>query len=249
MEDRNNMETRPKGSFLNIRCYKFVSLDHLEEHRLLLAEIGQLLSVTGTIILSNEGINIALSGEKSSVEQMFEACKAIPGLKNLKEKTSNSEEIGFEKLKVKIKSEIIKMNQPQIRPEQERAPFINANTLAKWILNGFDDSGKPIKIVDTRNEFEFQLGHFKDSLNLKLETFSEFPEKIKEQGKFLEGYKLVNVCTGGIRCEKATLFMIENGIRDVVQLDGGILDYLENTNGNTWEGQCFLFDERESSSP
>ena len=86
MEDRDNMKTKPKGNFLNIRCYKFVSLDHLEEHRQLLAEIGQLLSVTGTIILSNEGINIALSGDKSSVEQMFEACKAIPGLKNLKGK-------------------------------------------------------------------------------------------------------------------------------------------------------------------
>ena len=249
MEDKDNMETKPKGRFLNIRCYKFVSLDHLEEHRQLLAEIGQLLSVTGTIILSNEGINIALSGDKSSVEQMFEACKAIPGLKNLKGKTSNSEKIGFEKLKVKIKSEIIKMNQPQIRLDEERAPFVDANTLAKWILDGYDDAGKPIKIVDTRNEFEFQLGHFKNSINLKLEKFSEFPQKIKEQGKFLEGYKLVNVCTGGIRCEKATLFMIENGIRDVVQLDGGILDYLENTNGNAWEGQCFLFDEREFSSP
>ena len=249
MEDRNNMETKPKGNFLNIRCYKFVSLDHLEEHRQLLAEIGQLLSVTGTIILSNEGINIALSGDKSSVEQMFEACKAIPGLKNLKGKTSYSEKIGFETLRVKIKSEIIKMNQPQIRPEEERAPFVDASTLAKWILDGYDDAGKPIKIVDTRNEFEFQLGHFKDSINLKLEKFSEFPQKIKEQGTFLKGYKLVNVCTGGIRCEKATLFMIENGISDVVQLDGGILNYLENTNGNAWEGQCFLFDEREFSSP
>ena len=180
---------------------------------------------------------------------MFEACKAIPGLKNLKGKDSYSEKIGFEKLKVKIKSEIIKMNQPQVRPEEQRAPFVDANTLAKWILDGYDDTGKPIKIVDTRNEFEFQLGHFKDSINLKLEKFSEFPQKIKEQGKFLEGYKLVNVCTGGIRCEKATLFMMENGIRDVVQLDGGILDYLENTNGNAWEGQCFLFDEREFSNP
>ena len=88
MEDRDNMETKAKTNFLNIRCYKFVSLDHLEEHRHLLAEIGQLLSVTGTIILSNEGINIALSGDKSSTEQMFEACKAIPGLKNLKARIS-----------------------------------------------------------------------------------------------------------------------------------------------------------------
>ena len=118
---------------------------------------------------------------------------------------------------MKIKSEIIKMDQPQIRPEEERAPFVDANTLAKWIFDGYDDAGKPIKIVDTRNEFEFQLGHFKNSINLKLEKFSEFPQKIKEHEKFLEGYKLVNVCTGGIRCEKATLFMIENGIRDVVQ--------------------------------
>ena len=243
------METKAKTNFLNIRCYKFVSLDHLEEHRHLLAEIGQLLSVTGTIILSNEGINIALSGDKSSTEQMFEACKAIPGLKNLKARINYSEKVGFERLRVKIKSEIIKMNQPQIRPEEDRAPFVDANTLAKWIIDGYDDTGKPIKIVDTRNEFEFQLGHFKDSLNLNLEKFSEFPQKIKEKCRFLKGFKLVNVCTGGIRCEKATLFMIENGIRDVVQLDGGILDYLENTNGNAWEGQCFLFDEREMSNP
>ena len=130
--------------------------------------------------------------------------------------------------------------------EEERAPFVDANTLAKWILDGYDDAGKPIKIVDTRNEFEFQLGHFKNSINLKLEKFSEFPQKIKEHGKFLEGYKLVNVCTGGIRCEKATLFMIENGIRDVVQLDGGILDYLENTNAMHGKDNAFYL-MKESS--
>ena len=249
LEDRNNMKiNNQKANFLNIRCYKFISLDHLKEHRQLLAEIGRLLSVTGTIILSNEGVNIALSGKKSSVEQMFEACKAIPGLKDLKPKSNYSEKIGFEKLKIKIKSEIIKMDQPQIRPTNERAPYIDSITLAKWIIDGYDDAGKPIKIVDTRNEFEFQLGHFKDSLNLNLEKFSEFPQKFKERINVLGGYKLVNVCTGGIRCEKATLFMLENGIRDVVQLDGGILDYLANTSGHSWEGNCFLFDERESST-
>ena len=101
----------------------------MEDHRQLLAEIGQLLSVTGTIILSEEGINVALSGNKSSVEQMFEACKAIPGLQNLEPKSEFSEDCRFSKLKVKVKQEIIKMDQPQIQPSTERAPSIDSLTL------------------------------------------------------------------------------------------------------------------------
>jgi len=245
MEERDKMNKPINKQFLNLKSYKFIKLDHLEDHRQLLAEIGQLLSVTGTIILSEEGINVALSGNKSSVEQMFEACKAIPGLQNLEPKSEFSEDCRFSKLKVKVKQEIIKMDQPQIQPSTERAPSIDSLTLNRWILEGRDDAGQPLKIIDTRNEFEFQLGHFKNSLNLNIDRFSEFPIKIQQKEDCLKGFKLVNVCTGGIRCEKATLYMMEKGIKNVVQLDGGILDYLQKTNGYSWEGECFQFDDRE----
>jgi len=238
-----NQEKFKNLEYLGIRSYCFAELDHLEEHRQLLAEIGQLLAVKGTILLSPEGINIAISGDRSSTEQMFEACKAIPGLEKIQPKKNWTNVKSFEKFMVKIKDEIIKMNQPQIKPFKERAPSVDSKTLQKWLETGKDDHGKPIQIFDTRNEFEIKMGAFENSINLNLSKFSDFPEMFKKyKEKILKTTKLITVCTGGIRCEKATLYMMENGITDVVQLDGGILDFLENTNKKNWIGKCFTFE-------
>ncbi len=231
---------------LNIRSYFFTELNHLEEHRQLLADIGELLEVKGTIILSPEGINISISGTKANAEQMFEACKAIPGLEKLHSRRNWSTQSPFAKLKIKIKDEIIRMNHPNIRPEKNRAASIDPKTLSKWLAQGFDDDGLPIKILDTRNDFEVEIGSFESSICWHFKKFSEFPEVFDEKKSEISNYKVVTVCTGGIRCEKATLYMNNNGLPNAVQLDGGILNYIEKANGFGWTGKCFTFDNRES---
>tara|TARA_E500000331_G_scaffold125699_1_gene123348 strand:+ start:2338 stop:3075 length:738 start_codon:yes stop_codon:yes gene_type:complete len=230
---------------LNIRSYFFSQISHLDEHRQLLADIGELLAVKGTVILSPEGINISIAGSKSNAEQMFEACKAIPGLEKIIPKKNWSAENPFEKLKIKIKDEIIRMDHPEIHPEKKRAPSIGPKILSKWLFQGCDDNGLPIKIVDTRNDFEVEMGAFKSSINWKLKKFSDFPKIFEEKKHEISNFRVITVCTGGIRCEKATLYMNENGISNAVQLDGGILNYLENTDGMDWNGKCFIFENRK----
>ena len=233
-----------QSELLNIRSYFFSQLSHLDNHRLLLADIGELLAVKGTIILSPEGINICNAGTKANVEQMFEACKAIPGLEKLAPKKSWLADNPYEKLKVKVKNEIIRMNQPEIHPEKKRANSINPKTLLKWINQGYDDDGLRIKILDTRNEFEIQMGSFESSVDWKLKKFSDFPKIFEKKKSEISNYRIITVCTGGIRCEKATLYMNENGIPNAVQLEGGILDYLESTDGRGWSGKCFTFENK-----
>ena len=233
-----------QSELLNIRSYYFSQLSHLDNHRLLLADIGELLAVKGTIILSPEGINICIVGTKANSEQMFEACKAIPGLEKLVPKKSLSINNPYEKLKVKIKDEIIRMNQPEIHPEKRRASSINPKILAKWLTQGCDDNGLQIKILDTRNDFEVHMGSFESSISWNLEKFSDFPKIFRQRKSEISDFRVITVCTGGIRCEKATLYMNENGIPNAVQLDGGILDYLDNTDGNYWNGTCFTFDNK-----
>ena len=233
-----------QSELLNIRSYFFSQLSHLDNHRLLLADIGELLAVKGTIILSPEGINISIAGTKANTEQMFEACKAIPSLEKLVPKKSFLAENPYEKLKVKIKDEIIRMNQPEINPEKKRAPSISSKTLSKWLTQGYDDDGLQIRILDTRNDFEIKMGSFDSSINWNLKKFSDFPQIFEKKKSEIPNCRIITVCTGGIRCEKATLYMNENGVANAVQLEGGILDYLDSTDGKGWNGKCFTFDNK-----
>ena len=226
---------------LNIRGYYFSKLDHLEDHRRLLADIGELLAVKGTVILSEEGINLSIVGKRSDSEQMFEACKSIPGLEKLSPKKDWSNNNPYEKLKIKIKDEIIKMNKPGIRPELKRASSVDSKTFSRWLIQGCDDSGLPIKIFDTRNHFEIEMGRFAKCLDFGLKRFSDFPNIFDKNKSKLEGHRVITVCTGGIRCEKATLYMNQNGIPNAVQLEGGILEYIQSTDGKFWSGECFEF--------
>lgn len=232
-----------QSEILNISSYHFCQLNHLDDHRLLLADIGELLAVTGTVILSPEGVHISIAGTRANAEQMFEACKAIPGLEKLISKRKWSIKNPYGKLKIKIKEEIIHMNQVEIRPEKKRAPSIDAKTLSKWIFQGCDNEGLPIKIVDTRNDFEVKMGAFKSSTHWNLKNFCDFPKIFEKNKSEVFNYRVITVCTGGIRCEKATLYMNNNGIPNAVQLDGGIINYLENTDGKDWNGECFIFDD------
>jgi UPF0176 protein len=163
-------------------------------------------------------------------------------------KESWSAEVPFGKLLVKVKPEIIHMNLPQLRPEAGRAPAVSPPTLARWLDAGQDDEGRPVVMLDTRNAFEVDHGKFSNAIDWRISKFTEFPQAVRDHAESLRGKTVVSYCTGGIRCEKAALFMAEAGVERVLQLEGGILKYFEETDGRHYEGACFVFDEREAVS-
>jgi UPF0176 protein len=162
-------------------------------------------------------------------------------------KESFSDAMPFRHLRVKIKREIIRMNQPQVRPAAGRASAVDGPTLARWLDAGHDDDGREVVMLDARNGFEVDAGAFVNALDWRLAKFSDFPAAIESHRATLAGRTVVTYCTGGIRCEKAALALRSAGIEHVHQLDGGILRYFEQVSGaRHWQGRCFVFDARES---
>jgi UPF0176 protein len=180
---------------------------------------------------------------------MLEVLRGVPGFSSLEAKESWSESMPFRRFKVKVKREIIRMDHPTIRPAQGRAPAVDAQTLARWLDQGHDDEQRPVVLLDTRNGFEIDHGGFAGALDWRLNQFTEFPKALAEHREALEGKTVVTYCTGGIRCEKAALYMQSVGLEDVLQLEGGILNYFELTDGRHYQGSCFVFDEREALAP
>ena len=230
----------------NIAAYKFVSLENLEQRRLVLLEQTQAQSLKGTILLTPEGINLFLAGIQENIEQFLVWLRQDPAFADLEVKYSVSPDLPFKKMLIKIKREIIRMNHPTIRPEAGRAPAVDAQTAARWITQGRDDTGRPVVLLDTRNDFEVDAGTFVGAINWHLTKFTEFPQAVLDHKDELAGKTVISFCTGGIRCEKAAIFMGEVGIENVYQLDGGILKYFEQTGGVGYQGNCFVFDERRT---
>ena len=150
---------------------------------------------------------------------------------------------------VKVKREIIRMNHPTIQPAAGRAPAVAPATVRRWLDQGHDDQGRPVVTLDTRNAFEVDHGSFAGAIDWRIGKFTEFPEALKQHLHELQGKTVVSFCTGGIRCEKAALLMREQGLEQVYQLEGGILKYFEETDGAHYQGNCFVFDEREALAP
>jgi UPF0176 protein len=231
---------------LNVSAYKFVALpDAADLREPLLARAGA-LGLKGTILLAEEGINLFLAGDESSVREFLFHLRADPRLADLEAKESWSDAVPFGRLLVKKKREIIRMNHPAIQPAAGRAPALDAATLERWLDQGHDDAGRPVVTLDTRNAFEVDYGTFEDAIDWRLQKFSDFPQALERHLPELQGKTVVSFCTGGIRCEKAALVMREAGLQDVWQLEGGILKYFEQTGGAHFRGTCFVFDAREA---
>jgi UPF0176 protein len=169
-----------------------------------------------------------------------------PRFSDIKPKESWSDEPPFKKMLVKVKGEIIRMNHPTIRPAEGRAPAVTPATAKRWLDQGYDDNGRPVVILDTRNDYEVDEGTFKGAIDWRLSKFTEFPDALLAHKKELQDKTIISFCTGGIRCEKAAIFMQQNGLPHTYQLEGGILKYFEETNGAHYEGDCFVFDERRA---
>jgi UPF0176 protein len=236
-------------SILNISAYKFVPLnDTLELRTHLLAEASA-RALKGTILLAEEGINLFLAGSDQGVRGFVDMLRQDPRFSDLNPKESWSATQPFSKMLVKVKREIIRMNHPTIQPAAGRAPAVDAATVKRWLDQGHDDDGRPVVTLDTRNAFEVDHGTFHGAIDWRIAKFTEFPAALQAHKAELADKTVVSFCTGGIRCEKAAIYMREAGLPRVFQLEGGILKYFEETGGAHYEGNCFVFDDREALDP
>lgn len=245
---------RGMSSVLNVAAYLFVRLADLPTLAPALEERARSLGLKGTVLLAEEGINLFLAGTQDAVRDFLETLRADARFAGLHAKESWSEQVPFKRLRVKIKREIIRMDHPTIRPAAGRAPSVDARTLVRWLGAGHDDEGRPVVLLDTRNAFEVDHGSFEGALDWRIQKFTEFPAAAQAHREQLAGKAVVSFCTGGIRCEKAAIFLQEQGLGgSVYQLEGGILQYFEDTGSAQgaphYRGGCFVFDEREVLDP
>lgn len=236
-------------SVLNISTYKFVTLNDRENLRERLQQLCDSLGLKGTILLAPEGINIFLAGAASAIHGFLVQLRRDARFADIKAKESWSDSAPFKKMRVRLKKEIITMKVPDIRPEEHRAATVSPDRLKTWLDRGQDDAGREIVMIDTRNVFEVEAGTFINALDFGIERFSQYPEAIAARQQDLAGKTIVTFCTGGIRCEKAVLYMNRLGMQNVFQLDGGILKYFEEVGGAHWSGNCVVFDDRTTLDP
>jgi UPF0176 protein len=232
--------------FLNVSAYKFVPLDDCAALRERLLSDARASGLKGTLLLAGEGINLFLAGEAEAVRGFLVRLQADPRLGGLPVKESWSDTQPFQRMLVKVKREIIRMNHPTIQPFEARAPAVDALTLRRWLDQGHDDEGQPVVTLDTRNAFEVDHGTFEHAIDWRIDKFSDFPQAAQDHLQELQGKTVVSFCTGGIRCEKAAIYLREMGVERVLQLEGGILRYFEEAGGAHYQGACFVFDERKA---
>jgi len=232
--------------YLNLSAYRFVALPDAPALRELVHARTLAWGLRGTVLLAEEGINLFVAGPAAGVRAWLAWLGEDARFANLDVKESWSQTLPFRHLRVKVKHEIIRMNQPQVQPMRGRAPAVDAATLARWLDAGRDDAGRDVLMLDTRNAFEVDAGAFAGAIDWRLARFSDFPAAVRTHRDALAGRTVVTYCTGGIRCEKAALALRDAGVEHVLQLDGGILRYLEQVDGaRHWHGRCFVFDARE----
>jgi len=234
------------NTILNISAYKFVTLPDAAALRETLLERAIALQLKGTILLAEEGINLFLAGPAETVRGFIAQLHTDARFADIVPKESWSDRQPFKKMLVKVKNEIIRMNHPTIRPAEGRAPAVAPLTVKRWLDQGHDDEGRPVVTLDTRNDVEIDCGTFENAIDWRITKFTEFPQALLDHKADLQGKTVVSFCTGGIRCEKAAIFMREAGLDHVYQLEGGILKYFEEAGGAHYKGGCFVFDEREA---
>ncbi len=237
---------------LNIAAYLFVAIDDADALAVRLRERAEADALRGSMLVTPEGLNLFLAGEEAALRAFLDWLRTDPRFASLHAKESWSETVPFARLKVKRKDEIIAFRREHASPLDTgaRAPAVEPATLQRWIAQGYrDDAGKRLVLLDTRNREEFGFGTFKDALTLPIDNFTELPEALAPHREALRDATVVSFCTGGIRCEKAALWLRHDGMDNLLQLDGGILGYFEQVGGAGYDGRCFVFDERVALDP
>ena len=232
------------SSFVNIAGYKFVTLNDLPDLKAQLLPRCRELELKGTILLSAEGINLFLAGDRESVDSFLVELRQLEPFANFEVKESLSDHQPFNRMLVRLKKEIISMGVPAIVPEQRTSPKLKATELKQWL-----DEGKPVTLLDVRNDYEIEVGTFENATPIGIDHFRKFPDAVSRLPADMRENPIVMFCTGGIRCEKAGPLMEKQGFDNVFQLDGGILKYFEECGGDHYDGECFVFDQRVAVDP
>ena len=220
--------------------YKFVTLDDYHEMREPLLDVCRAAETCGTLLLAREGINGTIAGTRSGIDTVLDFLRSDNRLADLEHKESFDDHMPFYRMKVKLKKEIVTMGVDAIDPNQVVGTYVKPRD---WdaLVNDPD-----VVLIDTRNDYEVGIGTFRGAVDPQTTTFREFPAYVREHLDPAKQKKVAMFCTGGIRCEKASAFMLKEGFEEVYHLQGGILKYLEEVppEESTWEGECFVFDNR-----
>lgn len=220
--------------------YKFIKLENYRELRDSMQARCDALRITGTLLLADEGINGTIAGTRENIDAILSYLRSDPRLADMQHKESAAESEPFYRMKVKLKKEIVTMGVAGIDPTERVGSYVKP---VDWnaLINDPD-----VLLVDTRNDYEVEVGTFKGAVNPHITTFREFPEYVKKNFDPAKQPKVAMFCTGGIRCEKASAYMLQEGFSEVYHLQGGILKYLEEVSEtqSLWEGECFVFDQR-----
>lgn len=222
--------------------YKFVALPDYRELREPLLNLCHSLEIKGTLLLAEEGLNGTVAGSRESIDQLLKFLRQDSRLSDLEVKEAENAQLPFLRMKVKLKREIVTMGVASIDPRRLVGTYVDPKDWDQLIED------PEVTLIDTRNSYETLIGTFKGAIDPGLENFREFPSWSKDNLNQDRNKKVAMFCTGGIRCEKASAYLLEQGYEEVYHLRGGILKYLEEVpqENSSWEGECFVFDERVS---
>ncbi|PHS62356.1 MAG: hypothetical protein COB09_14845 [Thalassobium sp.] len=235
------MNTTPATTpYVVCAMYKFATLDNFEELRQPLLDEMLRLDVKGTLLLAAEGINGTVAGSREGIDALLDYLRRDERLKDIDHKESYDDDMPFYRTKVKLKKEIVTLGVEGIDPKRVVGTYVKP---ADWNALISDPD---VVLVDTRNDYEVEIGTFKGALDPRTKTFREFPQYVRDNLDPAKNKKVAMFCTGGIRCEKSTAYLKEQGFDEVYHLEGGILKYLEEVpqEESLWEGECFVFDNR-----
>ncbi len=243
------MQLAPTGNRAYLtRMYTIAALYHFTRFDDPAALQGPLLAlcksngIGGTLLLASEGINGTIAGSRSGIDAVLSHIRALPGCADLEHKESFAQTQPFNRMKVRLKKEIVTMGQPQVKPAEGTGHYVAP---ADW--NALI-SAPDVAVIDTRNDYEVAIGTFDGAIDPQTKSFGEFPAWWEENKDRFHNKRIAMFCTGGIRCEKSTNYLIGQGVDEVYHLKGGILKYLEDVpqEDSTWDGECFVFDARVS---
>ena len=231
-------------AIVNIAGYRFVDLPDRDSLRQPMIDACASSQLRGTILLAHEGINFFLAGDEQGIEAFLSFLDEDVRFLDIPLKRSHTTYQPFNRMNVRLKQEIISIGMDEVKPAEFTGDTIAPTEFKQWL-----DEGKSVTVLDTRNDYEIRLGTFENAVDLDITSFRAFPAAIQTLPEDIKDTPVVMFCTGGIRCEKASVVMLEAGFKDVRQLEGGILGYFEQVGGAHWNGDCFVFDHRVALTP
>jgi len=234
------MEDKNTDNWIVAALYRFVALEDLPKLQKRIKDVCDANDICGTLLIAPEGINGTIAGQGNAIPTIIELLDEIAGVRDGELKYSSAAERPFRRIKVRLKKEIITMKAPEADPTKLVGDYVKPED---WndLINDPD-----VTLIDTRNDYETTVGIFEGAIDPQIETFTEFKDYVQEKMDPKKQKKVAMFCTGGIRCEKASSYMLANGFEEVYHLQGGILKYLEEVPAeeSKWKGDCFVFDRR-----